>query len=248
MSRFDKTNRASSKKDDDALSLAVKNVFHDIKDEFLQNSQIPSNWDIVMTEKSIKYSAIKTEMLKHNFSPNLANKYYGGPSSIVSDAPIVYLNVYKNPDAFCSETEIEQKPLFIGEIKKQGTNDIRMAEGKKKQQVGNAAPDRVAKNFGIAADYCYLCDREFFPYNVFLHGCDFGADITETTKAKLKYLFGTLNKFNPFFDKDIAMAGLNLKGGTCYYQKEEFSQEQLYSAVYRCISAGLDYYLAKNKE
>ena len=105
-----------------------------------------------------------------------------------------------------------------------------MIEGKKKQAIGNAGPDRVAKNFEIAADYCFLCDKTFFPYNVFLHGCDFReSEITNTTKAKLHPFFGELNILNPYFDKDIFWAR---KGGSCFFQGNDYTYEQLYNICF----------------
>ena len=134
-------------------------------------------------------------------------------------------------------------PLFIGEMKKQGTNDRRIKEGLKKQSIGNAGADRVSKNFKIAGAYCYLCDKDFFPYNVFLHGCDFSEEtITKTTKSKLEPLFGKLNTLNPFFDKDIYW---ERSGGSCFYQHEEFTYEQLYNICFKCCEVGINHYLER---
>ena len=134
----------------------------------------------------------------------------------------------------------------MGEMKKQGTNEKRMLEGKKKQSIGNAGPDRVAKNYVIASDFCYLCDKFFFPYNVFLHGCDFKEnEITTTTKAKLQPFFGTLNNLNPYFDNDIWWGR---KGGSCFFQGDDYTYEQLYNICFQCCEIGILYYISKYQE
>lgn len=61
-------------------------------------------------------------------------------------------------------------PVFIGEDKVQGTNDLRLAEGKKKQALGNAI-ERAAKNIRGCEMLC--AHMNAFPYVIFASGCDF---------------------------------------------------------------------------
>ena len=89
------------------------------------------------------------------------------------------------------------------------------------------------------------CDREFFPYNVYLHGCDFNEDMTNTMKAKLTPLFGTLNRINPWFDKDMLIYTAGHKGGSCFYQNNDFTYKQLYDLCYECCRIGIKHYLEK---
>lgn len=231
----------SSKEDDRALTEATEQAASILRNKYLCN--LPSNWDIECGDKCLTFDDIKQLLIKRGLSAEVANKYFGLDCCIVSDAPIIYLDIYENHKV------VDRKPLFIGEIKKQGTNDKRIAEGKKKQAIGNAAPDRVAKNFVIAASYSYLCDMEFFPYNVFLHGCDFNFEnITKTTKSKLEPFFGELNKFNPWFDKNMIMLGMGTHGGSCYYQNDRFTEEQLINYICNCGETGIKHYLSKYKE
>lgn len=227
-------NIPSSLSDDNLLTMVTENVCKDIRDRYL--CSIPSTWDIECGTKKITYNDIREKYVEEGISPKKANEYYGLDSSIETDAHIIYLTM-------CLNGATIKRPLFLGEMKKQGTNDKRIEEGKKKQAIGNAAPDRVWKNFEIAAEYCYLSDKDFFPYNVFLHGCDFKEeDITMTTLAKLKPLFGKLNNFNPYFDKDIFWG---LKGGCCYYQNLDYTDKQLYEYCYKCCEEGLKHYQKK---
>ena len=227
-------NIPSSKTDDELLTIATKDAYVAIREKYL--CRIPDTWNIDCKTKKLTFDVIKTEMINNGFSVSKAEQYYGLNSSIVTDAHIIYLIMNIN-------NNIVHKPIFIGEIKKQGTNGKRLEEGKKRQAQGNAAGDRVAKNFEIASDYCYLCDKEFFPYNVFLHGYDFNeTEITNTTKAKLQPFFGKLNVLNPYFDKDIFWTR---KGGSCFYQGEDYTHEKIYNICFDCCEKGILYYLSK---
>ena len=227
-------NIPSSKTDDELLTLAAAKAFADIKDKYL--CSIPDTWNIEYGTKKITFKDIMQLMIDNGISVSKSKSYYGENSSIETDAHIISLTIK-------TQGKTIYKPIFMGEMKKQGTNDKRILEGKKRQAIGNAGPDRVAKNFEIAADYCYLCDKDFFPYNVFLHGCDFKEnEITTTTKAKLQPFFGELNKFNPYFDKDIYWAR---KGGSCFLQGADYTFEQLYEICFKCCETGIKYYLEK---
>jgi type II restriction enzyme len=238
MKPFNEYTITSSRIDDEMLTNVTKNVCNALREKYL--CAIPDTWDFECNSKKISFKDIKQLAIASGMPEHKVNMYYGENSSIISDAYIIYLNIYKN------ENDINRYPLFIGEIKKQGTNDIRMKNGKPRQAQGNAGTDRVSKNFIIASDYCYLIDRDFFPYTVFLHGCDFGVDeISKTTKSKLSPLFGELNKFNPHFDKDMLIYLSQHKGGTCYYQKEVYTYKQLFEACYNCCDYGINHYLSK---
>ena len=226
-------NIPSSKNDDGMLTKVTEDVYKDIKNKYL--CKIPDNWNFECKTKKIEFKDIQSLMVQNGISPNIAKKYYGEDSSIITDAHIIFLTMLENNNMIA-------KPLFMGEMKKQGTNDKRLREGKKRQAIGNAAPDRVAKNFEIASDFCYLCNKDFFPYNVFLHGCDFKeSEMTVTTKAKLLPFFGELNVLNPYFDKNIFWGR---KGGSCFYQHEDYTYEQLYKYCYECCELGINYYLS----
>lgn len=225
-------NITSSVSDDNLLTSVTDKVFQDIRAKMI--FKIPSNWDFELGDKSITFKSIREAAKKKGMSIKTICTYFGQDCRIECDCHIIYLTIKNN------DNDIVKFPLFIGEMKKQGTNDRRIEEGLSRQSIGNAGPDRVAKNFYIAATYCYLCDDTFFPYNVFLHGCDFAEnEITKTLKSKLEPLFGKLNTFNPYFDKNIPW---ERKGGCCYYQGEAFSYEQLYDYCFKCCECGIEHY------
>lgn len=221
----------SSKKDDGMLSKVVLDVYDYLQDNYFR--LLPDNCDFHLSSNCISYQMIRSAMTSNGIPHNVAEMYYGLESSIVPDSPIIYLSFFDGHTR-------KLNPLFIGEIKKQGTNDRRLSEGKKKQAIGNAAPDRVAKNYTIAADYCRHANGGFFPYTVFLYGCDFSDDgITNTTKSKLLPFFGSFNTVNPFFDENVKWA---LKGGSCFYQGERFVERELFDIILSVCREGLRYF------
>lgn len=224
------------RKDDELLTKAVLDACTDIQNRYV--CKIPDNWTIERGPANITYKNIVDRGIENGYSREFMEAQYGVNSSIVTDANIIYLVI-------CNGDKREKKPLFIGEMKKQGTNDKRIAEGKKKQAKGNAAGDRACKNFQIAGDYCFCCDKEFFPYTIFFHGCDYDKrTIDKTTIGKLKPFFGDFNVLNPYFNKEGIAFGKRF-GGSCFYQKDPYSSDQLYDICYKCCEKGLKHYLKK---
>lgn len=95
-------------------------------------------------------------------------------------------------------------PILVSEAKKQGTNDIRNAEGKKKQAAGNAI-ERACKN--ILEFLIYFDNYDYFPYIVFIYGCDFGVGssindrLDSMTRYKPRnelYIFDEIKKASVF--------------------------------------------------
>jgi type II restriction enzyme len=82
-------------------------------------------------------------------------------------------------------------PVFIGEDKVQGTNDQRLAEGKKRQSLGNAI-ERAAKNIRGCEMLC--AHMNVFPYVIYASGCDFHN--TETISKRIEMMnFGVKNHY-----------------------------------------------------
>ena len=227
----------SSIVDDTSLTSATMLAFDNIREKYI--FKLKNGCDICVEEsKRLFYDDIRDSLIENKkISVGKADSYFGSGSSIVSDAPIIYLVNSK-------DGRKKKYPLFIGEIKKQGTNDERMAKGLKKQAIGNAGSDRIWKNYMIFAEYCNCIDSNFFPYIVFLHGCDFSPlTMDKSTIGKIYPLFGNINTMNPFFDNE--MRGFH--GGCCYCQKDTFNIGALYDIIYECCEIGIKYYIDKYK-
>ena len=92
--------------------------------------------------------------------------------------------VCMKPDGGILSVKIDENnviPILISEDKKQGTNDCRLAEGKKKQATGNAL-ERGIKN--IRAAEMMFQGGTVFPYVLFGSGCDLHP--TETIAKRLE--------------------------------------------------------------
>lgn len=128
-------------------------------------------------EKELKISFminnIKNTNIRAQFDTTFEN------NSIRPDGGILFLNSKKRTDY--------KKVLLIAEAKRQGTNDIRISQVKKKQATGNAI-ERLGKNLtGIKA---MLNHEKITPFVCFGWGCDFATNST-TVLSKIN----TLNEF-----------------------------------------------------
>jgi type II restriction enzyme len=113
----------------------------------------------------------------------------------------------------------KEYPILISEVKKQGTNRIRISEGKSKQGKGNAI-ERAFKN--VSEFKCFCNDLDYFPYVIFACGCDFeeGSSILDRLDALTLYY-----KRNEIYalHKDQKV--------TVFVQPEYFSLEYIYSKL-----------------
>ena len=122
-------------------------------------------------------------------------------------------------------------PVLVTEAKKQGTNNVRAKEGKKKQAMGNAI-ERAHKNYNELRN---LFDPyPFFPYLVFAYGCDFekGSSIIDRLGAMTYYDdYNTLYIRDTIVEKNI-YGGMNVnerhKKASVFIQVEGFSKEFIF--------------------
>lgn len=108
--------------------------------------------------------------------------------------------------------------ILISEAKKQGTNDERIIEGKKKQAQGNAI-ERAHKNYNEFKLYCR--DLPYLPYVMFAFGCDFyeGSSINDRLDAMTDYLPRNVN----YVGKE--------KVATIFIREKEFTRKEMYDKM-----------------
>lgn len=131
-----------------------------------------------------------------------------------------------------------QLPLFVGEMKHQGTNKKRISEGKAKQAVGNAI-ERASKNMNLVKTL--FKGSNVFPYTMFCWGDDF-VD-SETVRSKLIAMNGMypLNQNNSeAFSKDLA--------ASIYYQEQEWLVEDILDKETQIVIGSLKYVVALNQK
>tara|TARA_B100001175_G_scaffold286640_1_gene268501 strand:- start:82 stop:762 length:681 start_codon:yes stop_codon:yes gene_type:complete len=119
-------------------------------------------------------------------------------------------------------------PILVSEAKKQGTNDVRMSEGKKKQGKGNAI-ERAFKNW--AEFQIYFENYGYFPYVIFAYGCDFedGSSINDRMDAMTRYK--PRNKEYIFHPKQLA---------TIYVQEKPFTNEEIFDRIKNICTQVID--------
>ena len=229
----------NSLKDDELITKVSEDVVRKLFTKFI--CKLPSNWTLKCSRESIRYADIRKKLLKAGMKQEVIDRYYGGKcenSSIKTDCHIIHISATEE------NGEETLYPIYMGEIKHQGTNDKRIAEGKEKQAQGNAGCERIHKNFHVACDYCV--GEDLFPYNVFLYGYDFSEEeITSTTVSKIQPFFGTLNELHPFFDKEFSKIAGRPVGGSLFTSGQRFTYEFLFKECYDCCEIGINYYLEK---
>lgn len=104
----------------------------------------------------------------------------GGPEPDIHNK-----NVCMKPDGGILLVIINGKeyPVLVIEDKIQGTNDIRMKKGDKKQSTGNAI-ERGAKNIR-GAEMLFSSSLNIFPYALFASGCDFHSSETISKRIEM---------------------------------------------------------------
>lgn len=202
-----KPKNEKSKKDDKDIYKAMRNVQFYLIDRFNMLADY-EDYEIIFEKKiKVKYmiEMIQKAGLRNEFDYNYNNR------TIVPDGGILYLKNKKNN---------EKLPLVIAEIKRQGTNKERVAEGKKKQATGNAI-ERLGKNLtGIKAMMNY---EKITPFVCFGWGCDFDSNSKGSGTVISKVVM--LNEFYPInriyvFKKD-GNANLNSFAPVSMYFREK---------------------------
>lgn len=201
-----KPKNEKSKIDDKEIYVAMRNVQQYLYDRFEMQSAFP-HLSIVF-EQNIKVEYMIKMIQKKRIRQEFEQKYID--RTIVPDGGVLYL---------CNSMTGEKLPLVIAEIKRQGTNKERIAEGKDKQATGNAI-ERLGKNLtGIKTMMNY---ENITPFVCFGWGCDF-ADTKEcgTVLSKVIMLneFYPINRINVF--KRDGTSELNSFAPVSMYFREE---------------------------
>lgn len=155
--------------------------------------------------------------------------------TIKPDGGVIYL---KKDD----DTEF-LKIVLISEVKKQGTNDLRQKEGKKKQAQGNAI-ERLGKNLiGIRAA---LNHHQITPFVCFGHGCDFkfdyGSDDFVMSKVSMMNEFYKLNR-TYVFKQDGSSDRNHFSPVSMYFKEDEWTEDEMFGILKEIGETALRYYI-----
>ncbi len=135
----------------------------------------------------------------------------------------------------------EQFPILIGEVKNQGTNDLRAQEGLKKQAKGNAI-ERLGKNvIGLRAA---LRSESIFPFVCFGYGCDFCDDSSIRDRVTTIAMFGELNKT---YLHALGTNGI-FNRGSFYFREGVWTVDEMANILFDVAKRSVQYYFSKYGE
>lgn len=146
-------------------------------------------------------------------------------SFIKPDGGILILKKTDDPDF--------QRIVLAVEMKRQGTNDARAAEGMGKQAQGNAI-ERLGKNligFRSALQY-----EKITPFICFGWGVDFAPDSSILDRVITMNEFYPLNRTFVFKREDYAPVSM-------YFRTEEWDVPELYAIMMEIAEASVRYYV-----
>ncbi len=155
--------------------------------------------------------------------------------TIKPDGGVIVLTRSNDPDFF--------KIVLVSEVKRQGTNDVRQEEGKKKQSQGNAI-ERLGKNLtGIKA---MLNHEKITPFVCFGWGCDFNQKYTDDDFVMAK--ISMLNEFYPlnkiYVHKKDGSSDQNYFSPTSmFFREEAWTKEEMFEILKEVGETSIRYYL-----
>ena len=131
-------------------------------------------------------------------------------------------------------------PLLIAEKKNQGTNNLRLAEGKAAQARGNAI-ERLGKN--VIGFRAALLSESIFPFVCFGDGCDFRDESSILDRVVTIAMFGRLN--HEYLHNQ---AGERFNRGTFYFREAEWKEKEMRTRCYSIAEKSVFYYFSKYGE
>ncbi len=128
-------------------------------------------------------------------------------------------------------------PILISEAKNQGTNDLRLREGLRKQAKGNAI-ERLGKN--VIGLRTALMRESIFPFVCFGYGCDFAPDSSILDRVVTIAMFGHLNK-TYLFDQQEG----RFDRGSFYFREQKWTVEEMADIMGDIAKRSVLYYFSK---
>ena len=132
-------------------------------------------------------------------------------------------------------------PILITEAKNQGTNALRLKEGKPKQAKGNAI-ERLGKN--VIGFRTVLLHESIFPFVCFGDGCDFAPDSSVLDRVITISMFGELNKIR------VHNEGPNgiFNRGSFYFRERKWTAGEIQKIMSEVAAKSIYYYFSKYGE
>lgn len=139
---------------------------------------------------------------------------------------------------FLLDREGGRHPILIVEVKNQGTNDLRAAEGKAKQAMGNAI-ERLGKN--VIGFRTAMINEGIMPFVCFGYGCDFAEQSSILDRVVTIAMFGPLNEICVVNQGEAG----NFNRGSFFFREEEWSRAEMAGVMREVARRSIHYYFAK---
>lgn len=161
--------------------------------------------------------------------PEVEFHHHFDSSSIRPDGGILFINNNQDDALTC--------PILISEVKNQGTNDLRAAEGKPQQARGNAI-ERLGKNLiGLRTA---LMRESIFPFVCFGYGCDFEDTSSILDRVSTMAMFGQLNKTYLHNEEQG-----KFNRGSFYFRESRWTVAEMAAVMQDIAERSIFYYFSK---
>ena len=207
----------SSRTQESELGRALKAVVDRLIDEF----------EVALNHEKQWFLSSVVDDLRRAF-PDIDFNYHFEASSMRPDGGILSIQ------------DIAQRrfPILIAEVKNQGTNDLRLREGKPRQAKGNAI-ERLGKN--VIGFRTALMPEGIVPFICFGYGCDFAEDSSILDRVSTIAMFGQLNQINVVNEGDHG----RFNRGSFFFREDPWSIDEMIERMYTVASRAIYYYYSK---
>lgn len=210
----------TSRKQESSVALALKEVVARLEETFGLVLEHQSDWTLAKV----------IETLRAEY-PDVSFASTGARSSMRPDG------------GFLSIVGLDGRrhPILTSEVKNQGTNDLRAAEGLKKQAQGNAI-ERLGKN--VIGFRARMLPEGIMPFVCFGYGCDFADGSSILDRVVTIAMFGELNQINVVPEGDAGQ----FNRGSYFFREKEWTVEEMASILGEVANRSIYYYFAKYGE
>ncbi len=150
-----------------------------------------------------------------------------------------------NPDggilSVVSADGTRQHPILITEVKNQGTNDLRLDEGLKKQAMGNAI-ERLGKN--VIGFRAMMLDEGIIPFVCFGYGYDFHEGSSIVDRVRTIAMFGELNRVNVVPEGDDG----KFNRGSFFFRQAAWSRPEMVEVMSEVATRAVHFYISRYGE
>ncbi len=207
----------TSKKQEGRLGKALKTVAHRLSKSYGVILQHERQWTIADVVGRLR-----------TLFPDVQFHYYFAKSAMRPDGGILSIQ----------DRDGKRYPVLIVEVKNQGTNELRRAEGKPPQAMGNAI-ERLGKN--VIGFRTAMLNEGIVPFVCFGDGCDFAESSSILDRVVTIAMFGPLNRVNVVNEGEQG----HFNRGSFFFRERAWTTNEMAGVMYEVAERSVHYYYAK---